>query len=58
MAAGAVVTKDVPPYAIVGEVPAKVIMYRFEPKMIEEHIVDLYTELKDPGQLEWMPKKG
>ena len=74
VAAGAVVTKDVPPYAIVGGVPAKVIKYRFEPKMIEEllkidyskltkediekHIDDLYTELKDPRQLDWMPKKG
>lgn len=28
--AGAVVTKDVPPYAIVAGVPAKVIKYRFE----------------------------
>lgn len=74
VAAGAVVTKDVPPYAIVGGVPAKVIKYRFEPEMIEEllkidyskltkediekHIDDLYTELKDPNQLDWMPKKG
>lgn len=73
VAAGAVVTKDVPPYAIVGGVPAKVIKYRFEPEMIEEllkidygkltkediakHIDDLYTELNDPSQLDWMPKK-
>lgn len=32
---GAVVTKDVPDYAIVGGVPAKVIRYRFEPEDIE-----------------------
>lgn len=32
--AGAVVTKSVPPYAIVGGVPAKVIRYRFTPEEI------------------------
>ena len=36
VAAGAVVTKDVPPYAIVGGVPAKVIKYRFPPEVIAE----------------------
>lgn len=34
IAAGAVVSKDVPPYAIVGGVPAKVIRYRFSPEVI------------------------
>jgi acetyltransferase-like isoleucine patch superfamily enzyme len=34
--ARAVVTKDVPPYAIVGGVPAKVIRYRFEPEVVSE----------------------
>ena len=34
IAAGAIVTKDVPPYAIVAGVPAKVIKYRFSENMI------------------------
>lgn len=37
VAAGAVVTKDVPPYAIVGGNPAKVIKYRFSEDQIKEH---------------------
>lgn len=73
IAAGAVVTKDVPPYAIVGGVPAKVIKYRFEPEiiqqllkvdysklnedMIKEHINDLYEKVAKCNQLEWMPRK-
>lgn len=35
IAAHAVVTKDVPPYAIVGGVPANVIRYRFDEKTID-----------------------
>lgn len=36
IAAGSVITKDVPPYAVVGGVPAKVIKYRFSPEVIEK----------------------
>ena len=37
VAAGSIVTKDVPPYAIVGGNPAKVIKYRFTENEIIEH---------------------
>lgn len=36
VASNATVTKDVPPYAIVGGLPAKIIKYRFDEKIIEE----------------------
>ena len=39
--AGAVVTKDVAPYAVVGGVPAKIIKYRFD-----EEIINRLEELK------------
>lgn len=74
IAAGAVVSKDIPPYAIAGGVPAKVIKYRFSPqiirellkidyskltkKMIADHIDELYQNLTDEKQLDWMPKKS
>lgn len=35
VAAGAVVTKDVPPFTIVGGVPAKVLRPRFDPEIVE-----------------------
>ena len=61
VAAGSVVNKDVPPYAIVGGVPAKLIKNRFEQSVIDylltldyssineaiirEHIDDLYISI-------------
>lgn len=73
VAAGAVVAKDVPPYAIVGGVPAKTIKYRFPETTIRElneldysqldldqikaHIDELYLPFSDVSDLSWFPKK-
>lgn len=44
VAAGAIVTKDVPPYAIVGGNPAKIIRMRHSPEVIEALLsIDLST---------------
>ena len=45
VAAGAVVTKDVPPYAVVGGVPAKIIKFRFNPEQIKVLLNINYTKL-------------
>lgn len=42
--AGSVVTRDVPPYAIVGWVPAKIIKYRFDPETIERLLISQWWE--------------
>ncbi|MGL5935845.1 MAG: CatB-related O-acetyltransferase [Cetobacterium sp.] len=38
VAAGSIVTKDVPPYSIVGGNPAKIIKYRYSKEIIDEMI--------------------
>lgn len=48
--AGAVVTKDVPPYAVVGGVPAKIIKYRF-PEPIRHKLLEIQWWNYDPKEL-------
>lgn len=47
IAAGAVVTKDVPPYAVVAGVPARVIKYRFPPEIVGIMLGSRWWELPD-----------
>lgn len=45
--AGSVVTKDVPPYAIVAGCPAKIIKYRFDEKIIQQLLDTHWWDLDD-----------
>ncbi len=51
VAAGAVVVNDIPDFAIVGGVPAKVLKYRFNEETIKE-IIEMEWWHKEPKELE------
>lgn len=73
VAAGALVVNDVPPYSIVGGVPAKVIKYRFTEDVIQkllnvdyskiseemllEHKDFFNNEITEMTDLNWLPRK-
>ncbi len=46
LAAGSVVTKDIPPYCVAGGVPAKPIKFKWTIEQILEHEVKLYPKEK------------
>jgi len=52
IAARSVVTKDIPPYAVVGGVPAKIIKYRFDEKTIDKLLQIKWWDKEE----EWLKK--
>lgn len=52
VAAGALVTQDVPPYAIVAGIPARVIKYRFDKEIIEELLKIDFSKLDESRLIE------
>lgn len=44
---GAVVTKDVPPYAVIGGVPGKILRFRFDEAVIEKLLASKWWELSE-----------
>jgi acetyltransferase-like isoleucine patch superfamily enzyme len=54
VAAAAVVTKDVPPYAVVGGVPASIIRHRFDEYTVKR-LLDLEWWRFTPNQLDQVP---
>ena len=74
VAAGSIITKDVPAYSVVGGNPAKIIKYRFDErtikmlckidysrlnkKMVLENIESLYKIMDEEELIKWMPKKN